>query len=49
MINTKSRNYEEKNFKKIFLIHKISIICLAGYMKIISKKKKFLENYKKKL
>ena len=45
MINTKSRNYEEKILKNL-LIHKISIICLAGYMKIISKK--FLENYKKK-
>ena len=46
MINTKSRNYEEKILKNL-LIHKISIICLAGYMKIISKK--FLENYKKKI
>tara|TARA_B100000963_G_scaffold327659_1_gene315560 strand:- start:105 stop:668 length:564 start_codon:yes stop_codon:yes gene_type:complete len=35
-INTKLKNYESKillNFKK----HKISFICLAGYMKIISK------------
>ncbi len=35
-INTKLKNYESKillNFKK----HKISFICLAGYMRIISK------------
>ena len=45
-INTKLHNYNNKiffNLKK----HKISFICLAGYMKIISKK--LLQNLKKKL
>ncbi len=41
-INTKLKNYESKillNFKK----HKISFICLAGYMRIISKN--FIRKY----
>lgn len=37
IINTKKRNYENLILKQIKK-HKISIICLAGYMKIISKK-----------
>ena len=46
IINTKSRNYENqllKNLKK----YNISLICLAGYMKILPKK--FLRNYGKKI
>ena len=46
IINTKKRNFENiilKNIKK----HKVSLICLAGYMKIISKK--FISNYGKKI
>ena len=46
LINTKSRNYENTllmSLKK----YKISLICLAGYMKILSKK--FLRNYGKKV
>ena len=46
IINTKSRNYEEEILKSL-LNHKISIICLAGYMKIISKR--FINNFKKKI
>ena len=45
-ISTKSGSYENvliKNLKK----YKISLICLAGYMKILSKK--FLRNYGKKV
>ncbi len=46
IINTKLRNYEEKIL--LFLKrYNISIICLAGYMKIISKK--FLNKYRKKI
>ena len=44
IIDTKKRNFENivlKELKK----HKISLICLAGYMKIISKK--FLHSYGK--
>jgi len=37
MINTKKRNFENLIHREI-LKHKISLICLAGYMKIISKK-----------
>ena len=37
IINTKKRNYENLIFKEIEK-NKISILCLAGYMKIISKK-----------
>ena len=46
VINTSSRAFENKiiNFLKK---NKISLICLAGYMKIISKK--FLSRYKKKI
>jgi len=46
IINTKKNNFESCIFKKI-LKYKISIICLAGYMKIISKK--FIQNFKKKI
>ena len=45
-INTQSRNYENillQNLKK----NKISFICLAGYMKIISKN--FIEKFGKKI
>ena len=45
-INTKLKNYESKillNFKK----HKISFICLAGYMKIISNN--LIKSYPKKI
>jgi len=45
-INTKSKTYENTillNLKK----YKISFICLAGYMKIISSK--LIQNYKKKI
>ena len=46
IINTKSQNFENyllQDLKK----HNISIICLAGYMKILSKK--FLRNFGKKV
>ena len=46
IINTKIRNYENKiiyNLKK----YKITFICLAGYMKIISKS--FLKKYGKQI
>ena len=46
IINTKRRNYEYKILKKI-RNYKISIIFLAGYMKIISKK--FIKNFRKKI
>ncbi len=46
IINTKSRNYENILLKYLRK-HKISLICLAGYMKILSKK--FLRNYGKKI
>tara|TARA_B110001452_G_C15121054_1_gene390707 strand:+ start:66 stop:629 length:564 start_codon:yes stop_codon:yes gene_type:complete len=36
VVDTKKRNYENTILKKI-KEHKISLICLAGYMKIISK------------
>ncbi len=45
-INTKSKNYENivlSNLKK----YKISFICLAGYMKIISTK--LIKNYQKQI
>ena len=45
-VNTKLKSYENKillNLKK----YKISFICLAGYMKIISQK--ILKNYQKKI
>ena len=37
IINTKKRNYENKIINKLNKYH-ISLVCLAGYMKIISKK-----------
>jgi phosphoribosylglycinamide formyltransferase 1 len=46
VINTKLRNYDYiilQTLKK----YKISLICLAGYMKIISKK--FIRNFDKKI
>ena len=46
ILNTKSRNFENcllKDLKK----YNISLICLAGYMKILSKK--FLRNFGKKV
>ena len=46
LINTKTRSYENKilqNLRK----YKISIICLAGFMKILSKK--FLSDFKNKV
>ena len=46
IINTKKRNYENIIYKKLKK-YKISLICLAGYMKIISKK--FIKNYGKKI
>ena len=46
LINTKSRNYENKLLEYLKK-YKISLICLAGYMKILSKK--FLRNYGKKV
>ena len=46
IINTKKRNFENILIKEIKK-YKISLICLAGYMKIISKK--FLKNYGKKI
>ena len=46
IINTKNRYYENEILKEIKK-YKISIICLAGYMKIISKN--FLKNYRKKI
>ena len=46
IINTKKRNFENVLIKKIKK-YKISLICLAGYMQIISKK--FLKDYGKKI
>jgi phosphoribosylglycinamide formyltransferase 1 len=46
IINTKLCNYEYQLFE-LLKKYKISIICLAGYMKIISKK--FLRKYGKKI
>jgi len=46
IINTKKRNFENNILKKIRK-YKISLICLAGYMKIISKK--FINNFGKKI
>ena len=44
LINTKKRNFENLILNEIRK-RKISIICLAGYMKIISKK--FINNFNK--
>jgi formyltetrahydrofolate-dependent phosphoribosylglycinamide formyltransferase len=46
IINTKKRNYEN-NILKETKKYKISLICLAGYMKIITKK--FILSYGKKI
>ena len=46
IINTKKRYFENIILQKI-KNHKISLICLAGYMKIVSKK--FIINYGKKI
>jgi|TARA_B110000003_G_C16426001_1_gene448156 phosphoribosylglycinamide formyltransferase 1 len=46
IINTKKRNYEFKILKEL-IKYKISLICLAGYMKIISRS--FINNYNKKI
>jgi len=46
IIDTKKRDYENKILYFIKK-YKISLICLAGYMKIISKN--FLKNYEKKI
>ena len=46
IVNTKKRDYENMIFKEIKR-NKISIICLAGYMKIISKK--FIKQVNKKI
>ena len=46
ILNTKLRNYENKIFQ-ILKKNKINFICLAGYMKIISKN--FIEQFKKKI
>ena len=46
IINTKKRNFENAILKKIKR-YNVSLICLAGYMKIISKN--FLNRYRKKI
>ena len=46
VINTRKRNFENDIFKYLKK-YKITLICLAGYMKILSKK--FLKNYRKKI
>ena len=46
IVNTKKRNFENKIINEIKK-YKISLICLAGYMKIISKK--FIISYGKKI
>ena len=46
IINTKKRNFENKVLNLIKK-YNISLICLAGYMKIISKR--FINTYKKKI
>ena len=46
IIDTKKRNFENNILNEIKK-RKISLICLAGYMKIISKK--FINNYGKKI
>ena len=44
IINSKSRYFENKIFR-LLSEYKISMICLAGYMKILSKR--FIYNFKK--
>ena len=46
IINTKLRNYENKILQTLKK-YRISLICLAGYMKIISKN--FLKKYRNKI
>ena len=46
LINTKLNNFEHKIFKELKR-YNISLICLAGYMKIISKN--FLKLFRKKI
>jgi formyltetrahydrofolate-dependent phosphoribosylglycinamide formyltransferase len=46
VVNTKLRNYENK-ILQILKKNKISLICLAGYMKIISKE--FIKKFGKKI
>ena len=46
VINTKLRNYENK-ILQILKMNKITFICLAGYMKIISDN--FIKKFKKKI
>ena len=46
IVNTKKRNFEN-NILNMIKKHKIVLICLAGYMKIISKN--FLNSYRKKI
>ena len=46
LINTKKSNFENIILKKL-REHKVSLICLAGYMKVISKK--FIIKFKKKI
>ncbi len=46
LINTQNRFFENQIFN-LLLKHNISLICLAGYMKIISQK--FLRRYRKKI
>ena len=46
LVNTKNKNFEEDILRKI-KNYKISIICLAGFMKIISKK--FIRNFRKRI
>jgi phosphoribosylglycinamide formyltransferase 1 len=46
IINTKTRNFENEIFKNLKK-YKISLICLSGYMKIISKT--FINKFKKKI
>ena len=45
IVNTKSRGFENQILKFLKKNYKISIICLAGYMKILSKD--FLINFRK--
>ena len=46
IINTKNRNYDHEMLKQIKR-YNISLICLAGYMKIIPER--FISQYKKKI
>ena len=46
IINTKIKNYDKEIFLNLNK-YKISFVCLAGYMKIISKK--LIQKYKKKI